>query len=249
MELGSKLAEGKTKIIYAHPSDPALALMVQKDSISAGDGARRNQIAGKGALSGRTAANVFALLNRAGIATHMLAAPEPAVMLVRRCAMIPLEVVMRRLATGSHLKRHPEVGEGARFAPPLVEFFLKDDARHDPQIAPDEIAAQAIASPAEVQQMIAEGRRVFEAIERAWAAQDVALVDLKIEFGRNSSGALIVADMIDNDSWRLWPGGHKDRMLDKQVYRNMQQVTDAGLAQVRDLYATVASMTDAFAVL
>lgn len=246
MELGSKLAEGKTKIIYAHPGDPALALMVQKDSISAGDGARRNQIAGKGALSGRTAANIFALLNRSGIATHMLAAPEPAVMLVRRCAMIPLEVVMRRLATGSYLKRHPEVGEGARFEPPLVEFFLKDDARHDPQIAPDEIAAQAIASPAEVQQMIADGRRVFEALERAWATQDVALVDLKIEFGRDSSGTLIVADMIDNDSWRLWPGGQKERMLDKQVYRNMQQVTDVGLAQVRDLYATVAHMTDAF---
>ena len=249
MELGSKLAEGKTKIIYAHPSDPALALMVQKDSISAGDGARRNEIAGKGALSGRTAANVFALLNRAGIATHMLAAPEPAVMLVRRCAMIPLEVVMRRLATGSYLKRHPEVGEGARFDPPLVEFFLKDDARHDPQIAPDEIAAQAIASAAEVQQMTADGRRVFETLERAWAAQDVALVDLKIEFGRDGSGALIVADMVDNDSWRLWPGGQKERMLDKQVYRNMQQVTDAGLAQVRDLYATVAHLTDAFAVL
>lgn len=249
MELGSKLAEGKTKIIYAHPSDPALALMVQKDSISAGDGARRNQIEGKGALSGRTAANVFALLNRAGIATHMLAAPEPAVMLVRRCAMIPLEVVMRRLATGSYLKRHPEVGEGARFDPPLVEFFLKDDARHDPQIAPDEIAAQAIASAAEVQQMTADGRRVFETLERAWAAQDVALVDLKIEFGRDGSGALIVADMVDNDSWRLWPGGQKERMLDKQVYRNMQQVTDAGLVQVRDLYATVAHLTDAFAVL
>src|SRR6266542_4045527 len=51
--LGPKLAEGKTKIIYAHPDDPALAIMLHKDSISAGDGARRNTIAGKGALSGR----------------------------------------------------------------------------------------------------------------------------------------------------------------------------------------------------
>lgn len=244
MNLGPKLAEGKTKMIYAHPSDPALAVMVQKDSISAGDGARRNTIAGKGALSGRTAANVFALLNQAGIATHLVAAPEPAVMVVRRCTMIPLEVVLRRLATGSLLKRQPGITEGARFDPPLVEFFLKDDARHDPQIAPDQIAAQAIASAAEVEQMARDGRRVFEAIEQAWAAQNVALVDLKIEFGRDTSGALIVADMIDNDSWRLWPGGQKDHMLDKQVYRNMADVTEAGLAQVRGLYETVAGMTD-----
>jgi phosphoribosylaminoimidazole-succinocarboxamide synthase len=244
MELGPKLAEGKTKIVYAHTSDPHLAVMVQKDSISAGDGARRNTIAGKGALSGRTAANVFTLLNRSDIATHYLDSPEPPVMVVRRCQMIPLEVVMRRLAAGSYLKRQPEAAEGARFDPPLVEFFLKDDARHDPQIGPDAIAAQGIATTAEVERMIAEGRRVFTTIEQAWAAQNVTLVDLKIEFGRDHNGVLVVADMIDNDSWRLWPGGEKDRMLDKQVYRNMQQVTDEGLAWVRQLYEMVASMTD-----
>jgi phosphoribosylaminoimidazole-succinocarboxamide synthase len=255
MELGPKLAEGKTKIIHAHPGDPALALMLHKDSISAGDGARRNEIAGKGALSGRTAANVFGLLNRAGIATHFVDAPEPSVMIVRRCEMIPLEVVMRRIAAGSYLKRHP-ASEGARFDPPLVEFFLKDDARHDPQVSPAEIAEQGIAHRAEVDHMIAEGRRVFETIERAWADQHVTLVDLKIEFGRPvetsdqrleiGQSRLLVADMIDNDSWRIWPQGEQARMLDKQVYRNMVEVTDAGLEQVRQLYETVAGMTDAW---
>jgi phosphoribosylaminoimidazole-succinocarboxamide synthase len=264
--LGPKLAEGKTKIIYAHPDDPALAIMLHKDSISAGDGARRNTITGKGALSGRTAANVFALLNSAGIATHFVAAPEPTVMVVRRCDMIPIEVVMRRIAAGSYLKRHPEIGEGTRFDPPLVEFFLKDDARHDPQITAEEMTAQGIASAAEAARMLAEGRRVFEALERAWAAQEVTLVDMKIEFGRalgigdwglgtgdagrpqslisNTQYPLIVADMIDNDSWRIWPGGEKSRMLDKQIYRNMQQVDDEGLEQIRQLYETVAGMTD-----
>jgi phosphoribosylaminoimidazole-succinocarboxamide synthase len=263
--LGPKLAEGKTKIIHAHPDDPALAIMLHKDSISAGDGARRNTIAGKGALSGRTAANVFALLNRAGIATHFVAAPEPTTMIVRRCEMIPIEVVMRRIATGSYLKRFPDAVEGARFEPPLVEFFLKDDARHDPQITAEAMAAQGIASPAEAEQIIADGQRVFETLERAWAEQDVTLVDLKIEFGRPqgigdrgqgievippsqysvpNTQSLLVADMIDNDSWRLWPGGEKRRMLDKQIYRNMQQVDDEGLEQVRQLYKTVAEMTD-----
>ena len=251
---GPMLAEGKTKIIYAHPDDPALAIMLHKDSISAGDGARRNTIDGKGALSGRTAANVFALLNRAAIITHFVAAPEPMVMIVRRCAMIPIEVVMRRIATGSYLKRHPEIAEGTRFDPPLVEFFLKDDARHDPQITADEMATQGSATAAEAEHMLAEGRHVFETLERAWAAQDVTLVDMKIEFGRpgvrsqesgvRSQSPLIVADMIDNDSWRIWAGGDKDRMLDKQIYRNMQQIDDQGLAQIRQLYETVAEMTD-----
>jgi phosphoribosylaminoimidazole-succinocarboxamide synthase len=246
MEFGTRLAEGKTKVVYAHPSDPALALLQHKDGITAGDGARRNVIPGKGALSGRTAANVFTLLNHAGIITHFVDSPEPTLMVVRRCTMIPVEVVMRRIATGSYLRRNPDAAEGLRFDPPLVEFFLKDDARHDPQISADEMIAQTIATPDEIEQITREGVRVFEVLEQAWAAQDVTLVDIKIEFGRDTSGALIVADMIDNDSWRLWPGGNKDQMLDKQVYRNMAEVTDDGLVDVRRRYETVASMTDAW---
>lgn len=246
MEYGERLAEGKTKIIYAHPTDPRLAVMVQKDAISAGDGARRNTIEGKGSLSGRTAANVFTLLGHAGIATHFVEAPSERAMVVQRCTMIPLEVVMRRLATGSYLKRNPQVSEGQRFDPVLVEFFIKDDARHDPQMQPDEIVAAGVATSEEIKAMAETGRRVFDVLERAWSAQGIVLVDMKIEFGRTASGDLVVADMIDNDSWRLWPSGQKEHMLDKQVYRNMQIVTSDGLDAVKQKYLKVAELTDHF---
>lgn len=246
MEYGARLAEGKTKIIYAHPGDPGLAYMVQKDSISAGDGARRNEIPGKGAISGRTAANVFALLNAAGVRTHYKADPAPEVMLVERCAMLPLEVVMRRLATGSYCRRHPEVAEGTRFDPVLIEFFFKDDANHDPQIDQAGIVERGLATAAEVAQIEREGARVFEVLEARWADLGVQLVDLKIEFGRTADGALIVADMIDNDSWRLWPGGDKARMLDKQIYRNMSSVTEEGLQGLKAKYEEVRDLTESF---
>jgi phosphoribosylaminoimidazole-succinocarboxamide synthase len=246
MQLGQKLAEGKTKQVYAHPDDPRLAILAHKDGITAGDGARRSEIAGKGALAGRTTANVFGLLDRTGVATHFVSAPEPALTVVRRCAMIPLEVVMRRLAAGSYLKRNPAVAQGDRFDPPLVEFFLKDDAAHDPLISANEIVAGNHATAAEVEAMVAIGRQVFLALERAWAAQDVTLVDLKIEFGRTPAGELLVADVIDNDSWRIWPGGEPGRMLDKQVYRNAAVVDAAVLDDVRARYERVAELTDAF---
>src|ERR671912_90682 len=53
---GELLAEGKTKIIYADASDPAQAIIFSKDDITAGDGARRDTLPGKGALSGRRTA-------------------------------------------------------------------------------------------------------------------------------------------------------------------------------------------------
>ena len=66
---GPRLAEGKTKVVYADPTDPALAVIVHKDDITAGDGARRDRLPGKGALSGRTTSNVFRLLRASGIPT------------------------------------------------------------------------------------------------------------------------------------------------------------------------------------
>jgi amidophosphoribosyltransferase len=160
--------------------------------------------------------------------------------------MVPIEVVIRRLATGSYLKRS-DVAEGTRFDPPLVEFFFKDDANHDPLVDAAWIAAEGIAGTAETDRMAADGRRTFEALERAWAQQEVQLVDLKIEFGRDADDRLVVADVVDNDSWRLWPGGRKEEMLDKQVYRDITEVTDDGLRRVLAKYRQVAAMTDAFA--
>jgi amidophosphoribosyltransferase len=246
MERGTRLAEGKTKVVYADATDPALAVIVHKDDITAGDGARRNQLPGKGRLSGRTTANVFRLLRSAGIPTHFVDAPADDEMLVRRCQMIPLEVVVRRIATGSYLKRN-DVPEGTRFDPTIVEFFFKDDANHDPLVDRAWIAAHDVATEAETERLAAIGRQVFETLEAAWAAQDVQLVDLKIEFGRDTEGNLLVADVIDNDSWRIWPGGRKEAMLDKQVYRNTTEATDEALRGVLAKYKQVAAMTDAFA--
>jgi phosphoribosylaminoimidazole-succinocarboxamide synthase len=243
MQLGAQLAEGKTKVIYAHPVDANLVVLFHKDGITAGDGARRNEIAGKGALAGRTTANVFAVLERAGIATHFVSAPADNLTVVRRCTMFPLEVVTRRLATGSFLRRNPDVAEGTRFEPLLVEYFLKDDTAHDPQISSVEITVRNIATAAEVAQMAATAVQVFELLEAAWANLDVTLVDLKIEFGRASDGSIIVADVIDNDSWRIWPHGDKAQMLDKQVYRNAATVDEDLLAAIKARYAQVAELT------
>src|SRR5579864_7405277 len=158
---GPLLAEGKTKLIYADPDDDTLAYMVNKDQITAGDGTRRNELAGKSRWSTITTANVFRLLNEENIDTHFVEQVNDVTLLIRRCQMLPVEQVMRRIATGSYLKRHPEVSEGTRFEPVLVETFLKDDARHDPQIWPENIVQMGLATSSQVAWIAQQGQRVF----------------------------------------------------------------------------------------
>jgi len=239
---GPLLAEGKTKQIYAHPDDETLAYMVNKDQITAGDGARRNELVGKAQWSTITMARIYRLLNAQGIATHFREQIDDTTVLITRCIMLPIEQVMRRIATGSYLTRTPGVREGERFDPVLVETFLKDDAHHDPQIWEQDIIARGLATREEIAWMTREGQRVFTVLERAWALLDITLVDLKIEFGRTVQHNLLVADVIDNDSWRLWPGGDKHRMLDKQIYRNLTEVTPEDLQVLGNRYALVADL-------
>jgi phosphoribosylaminoimidazole-succinocarboxamide synthase len=174
-------------------------------------------------------------------------------MLVRRCNMIPLEVVVRGVAAGSFVKRNPNVARGSLLVPRVIEFFFKDDANHDPMIGGDQIVARNIATPQELGAMTELARLTFEVIAHAWRKRDVLLVDLKIEFGRltggDGKGQLVIADVIDNDSWRIWPQGREDQMLDKQMYRNLPDVDDEALARVKHAYEQVADLVGPFPVM
>ena len=219
MELGAKLAEGKTKIIYAHPANPEHAILFFKDDITAGDGAKHDVLKGKGVYDWETARNCFELLKRHGIDSHYVSSPQPGYMVVHKLKMIPLECVCRRMATGSLLKRLP-FKEGQRFDPLLFELFLKDDALHDPFINDEHAMALNVAEEEELAQISVTTKKVFGILEAAFAKQDISLVDLKIEFGRDLQGRLRVGDDVTNNSWRIWPGGKKEQMLDKQLYRD-----------------------------
>ncbi|HTW85642.1 MAG TPA: phosphoribosylaminoimidazolesuccinocarboxamide synthase [Candidatus Sulfotelmatobacter sp.] len=253
MRKGHEIARGKTKILFELEGQPDVLVVQQMDGITAGDGARRDVIEGKGRIAAQTTARVFRLLNLCGLPTHYINGGEDDddnEMLVRRATMIPLEVVVRGVAAGSLVKRRPGIARGSLLVPRMIEFFFKNDAEHDPLIEPDAIVAQGIATPQELATMTELARITYEILAHAWRRRDALLVDLKIEFGRLASGEgkgqLVIADVIDNDSWRVWPQGREERMLDKQLYRNLPTVTPDALATIKANYEQVAEVVGSF---
>ena len=74
----------------------------------------------------------------------------------------------------------------------------------------------------------------FELLEKAWKKFNVQLIDMKIEIGKTTDGELVIADVIDNDSWRIWPNGDPKQQLDKQSFRDGEELTE-----IQEKYAVV----------
>lgn len=122
------LIEGKTKKIWG-TDDLGCVIVESKDDLTAGDGAKHDILLGKGAWSTTTTCNVFSLLTKCGIPIAFQEELDATHFVAKKCDMVPLEVVVRREAHGSYLKRNPHLPKGHLFPRLICEFYLKTSGR------------------------------------------------------------------------------------------------------------------------
>jgi len=220
-----KISEGKTKIVYETENKDDV-LIEFKDDITALDGEKHDVLPGKGRINAAISAKLFQELQRGGVPTHFISLePERPAILAKRLEMIPVEVVCRNLAAGHFLSRFPmfEKGEELRF--PVVEFYLKSDELHDPMLVEDHLPALGLASVEETARMKEITRRANTVLSNFFHKIGLILVDFKIEFGRDSTGNIMVGDEINCDSMRLWRIDTREP-LDKDIYRRGGSLED-----------------------
>jgi len=122
---GAKLNEGKTKIIWQVVELPGMGAIESKPDITSGDGEKHDIINDKDKLSTETTCNTFALLKRCGLPVAFERQLSPNEFLAPILDMIPVEVVGRRVTTGSYGQRNPHVPEGTVLPHFTTEFYLK----------------------------------------------------------------------------------------------------------------------------
>lgn len=221
---GKLLYEGKAKRVFA-TDRPDAVIQEFKDDATAFNAQKRGTIVNKGAVNNKVSERLFALLEKSGIDTHFLERLNERDMLVRKVAIVPLEVVVRNRVAGSLAKRLG-LKEGAEIVPPVQEFYYKDDALGDPLITEDHIRLLNAADADTVAQIRKTALRVNEVLQPFFRERGMVLVDFKLEFGF-ADGRLLVADEISPDTCRFWDQQSGESMDKDRFRKDMGRIEEA----------------------
>ena len=166
------------------------------------------------------------LLMDNGVPTHFVEELSDRDTLVKRVAIVPLEVIIRNISAGSFAKRYG-VEEGIVFDAPTIEFSYKNDELGDPLMNSYHALALKLATAEEVETIKAYSFKINEVLKAFLLEHGIELVDFKLEFGRLADGTIVLADEISPDTCRFWDVKTHEKLDKDRFRRDMGGVEDA----------------------
>ncbi len=217
MEKRDLIYEGKAKRLFS-TDDPNLVIAEFKDDLTAFNGAKKDNEAGKGALNNKISTELFKMLAQRGVESHFVEMLDDNNMLCKKVDIILIEVIVRNIATGS-LSKNLGIKDGTILPFTLVEFDYKNDALGDPKLNDQHcLILELVKNEAELDQLRAMAREVNSILRPYFHEKGLNLVDFKLEFGRDENGKIILADEISPDNCRFWDLETGEKM-DKDRFR------------------------------
>jgi phosphoribosylaminoimidazole-succinocarboxamide synthase len=224
MEKKTMLYEGKAKKVY-DTDDKNCYWVEYKDDATAFNGIKKGTITDKGIINNKMSAMMFQYLEKNGVNTHFVQQVNDREQIVRRLAMIPLEIVVRNIVAGSLSKR---VGkdEGYVLASPVFELYYKDDSLGDPMVNETHAVALGWATLEQINAMKEIALRVNELMTKVVAQAGIDLVDYKLEFGVYN-GKVMLGDEISPDTCRFWDKDTQEKLDKDRFRRDLGKVEEA----------------------
>ncbi|MGG0668345.1 phosphoribosylaminoimidazolesuccinocarboxamide synthase [Lederbergia citrisecunda] len=207
--------KGKTKDVYK--LEDGNVLLKFKDDVTGEDGVFNPgantvglTIEGAGQSGLRMTKFFFEKLADKGIPTHYIDADiENATMTVKPATVFGkgLEVICRFRAVGSFLRRYGAYCEEGQPLDAFVEVTIKDDDRNDPPITKDALAQLDILTEDEYMVLEKLTKEISIVVKEELAEKGLELYDIKLEFGRDPEGNMMLIDEISGGNMRVYKDG------------------------------------------
>ncbi len=209
--------EGKSMKVYG-TDDPERIVLEYKDDLTDNTGWRIGTVPGKGALNNSITNHLMRVLERNGIHTQYIEELTDRETLVRRAEMIPLEVIVRNVAAGRMAQRFG-LQPGTSLRNTVLEYTFKSDELGDPEVNDQHILAMGWTDSATLKEIEREALKINDILRRYMRSVDIELVDIKLEFGRDGQGRLMLGDEISPDTCRFWDMRSQEK-LDRDRVEN-----------------------------
>lgn len=207
-----KIYQGKTKDVYR--LEDGNILLKFKDDVTGEDGVFDPgantvglTIEGMGKSGLRMTEFFFTILEEKNIPTHFIEANlHDATMTVKEAEMFGngLEVICRFKAVGSFLRRYGDYCEEGQDLNAFVEVTIKDDERQDPPISEDALHMLGILTSEEYKVLKGLTQRIASVVKEELAKKNLDLYDIKLEFGRDKDGEIMLIDEISGGNMRVY---------------------------------------------
>ena len=215
MENLKLLYTGKTKNVYELPNGNCLLLFKDdctgKDGVfDPGENSVGLTIEGVGDVNLRMSIYYFEKINAAGIKTHFVNADLATTtmeVLPARVFGKGLEVICRRKAVGSFIRRYGDLIETGADLPSYVETTLKDDAKGDPLITKDALVAIGVMTDEQYESLKAQTQQITKIVADDLAEKGMELYDIKFEFGYAPNGEVMLIDEVASGNMRVYKDG------------------------------------------
>lgn len=228
----NKIYEGKAKILY-EADNPDEIIQYFKDDATAFNNKIKDVIESKGVLNNYISEFIMIKLQNSGIKNHFIKRIDDRCQLVKKCQIIPLEVIIRNITAGSMAKRLG-IDEAINLDQPVLDLCYKEDALNDPLINDDHVVkVLKIITQKQLDEIKDLAFKINEILLKIFLDVQIKLVDFKIEFGFDNEGNILLADEISPDSCRLWDVVSNNK-LDKDRFRK-------GLGGLVEAYKEVAT--------
>lgn len=229
-EQGELLYEGKAKQIYA-TADPGIVLMHYKDDATAFNGGKKGTIHNKGIMNNRISNLLMGMLEKQGVPTHLVKEIDDRNVLVKKLAIIPVEVVVRNRVAGS-LAERIGLDEGSKLNGTIIEFYYKNDELGDPMINEYHARVMGWADDEQLKAIQTLALKINGILSQFFDSIGIILVDYKLEFGM-TDGQIILGDEISPDTCRLWDKESLEKLDKDRFRRNLGKEEEAYMEVVR----------------